>query len=64
MIGTERAGEIAATPTADGSHMAVAEAGNRVPVPENLMRGILGQALGLPQDAIDLACPPTPQEER
>ena len=44
--------------------MAVAEAGNRVPVPENLMRGILGQALGLPQDAIDLAYRPTPQEER
>ena len=29
-------------------------------VPENLMRGILGQALGVPQDAIDLAYPSTP----
>ena len=29
-------------------------------VPENLMRGILGQALGVPQDSIDLAYPPTP----
>ena len=64
MIDTERAGEIAVTPTADGYYMAVAEASDRVRVPENLMRGILGQALGLPQDAIDLAYPPTPQEER
>jgi len=28
------------------------------------MRGILGQALGVPQDAIDLAYLSTPQEER
>jgi hypothetical protein len=26
-------------------------------VPENLMRGILGQALGVPEDAIDLTYP-------
>jgi hypothetical protein len=32
-------------------------------VPENLMRGILGQALGVPEDAIDLTYPPTSQEE-
>ena len=74
MIDTERAGEIAATLAADGYHLAVAEAGDRVRVtitagpdacadclvPENLMRGILGQALGVPQDAIDLAYPSTP----
>ena len=72
MIDTERAGEIAATLAADGYHLAVAEAGNRVRVtitagpdacadflvPENLMRGILGQALGVPQGTtIDLAYP-------
>ena len=59
MIDTERAGEIAATLAADGYHLAVAEAGDRVRVtitagpeacadclvPENLMRGILGQTL-------------------
>lgn len=40
-------------------------------VPEKLMRGILGQALGVPQDAIDLTHPSTsetypspPLEER
>ena len=71
MIDTERAGEIAATLAADGYHLAVAEAGDRVRVtitagpdacadclvPENLMRGILGQALGVPQDTIDLTYP-------
>jgi len=71
MIDTERAGEIAATLAADGYHLTVAEAGDRVRVtitagpdacadclvPENLMRGILGQALGVPQDAIDLTYP-------
>jgi hypothetical protein len=74
MIDTERAGEIAATLAADGYHLAVAETGDRVRVtitagpdacadclvPENLMRSILGQALGVPQDAIDLAYPSTP----
>ena len=78
MIDTERAGEIAATLAADGYHLQVAEAGVRVRVtitagpeacadclvPENLMRGILGQALGVPDDTIDLTYPPTPQEER
>ena len=29
-------------------------------VPENLMRGILGQALGVPEDTIDLTYPSTP----
>ena len=74
MIDTERAGVIAATLAADGYHLQIAEAGDRVRVtitagpdacadclvPENLMRGILGQALGVPQDAIDLAYPSTP----
>jgi hypothetical protein len=78
MIDTERAGEIAATLAADGYYLAIAEAGDRVRVtitagpgacadclvPENLMRGILGQALGVPQDAIDLTYPSTSQEER
>ena len=71
MIDTERAGEIAATLAADGYLLAIAETGDRVRVtitagpeacadclvPENLMRGILGQALGVPQDAIDLTYP-------
>jgi len=77
MIDTERAGEIAATLAADGYHLAVAEAGDRIRVtitagpgacadclvPENLMRGILGQAFGVPQDAIDLTYPSTPSGE-
>ena len=71
MMDTERAGDIAATLAADGYHLQVAEAGDRVRVtitagpgacadclvPENLMRGILGQALGVPEDAIDLTYP-------
>ena len=74
MIDTERAGAIAATLAADGYHLQVAEAGARVRVtitagpgacadclvPENLMRGILGQVLGVPQDTIDLTYPSTP----
>jgi hypothetical protein len=77
MIDTERAGEIAATLAADGFHLQVAEAGVRVRVtitagpgacadclvPENLMRGILGQALGVPEDTIDLTYPSTPSAE-
>jgi hypothetical protein len=73
MINTERAGEIAATLATDGYLMEVAEAGDRVRVtitatpqacadclvPQDMMRGILGQALGVPQDAIDLTYPPS-----
>ena len=33
-------------------------------VPQDLMRGILGQAFGVPTDAIDLTYPSTSQEER
>ena len=73
MIDTERAGEITATLAADGYHLRIAEAGDRVRVtitagpgacadclvPENLMRGLLGQALGVPDDTIDLTYPST-----
>jgi hypothetical protein len=58
--------------------MEVAEAGDRVRVtitatpqvcadclvPKDLMRGILGQAFGVPSDAIDLTYPSTSQQER
>jgi hypothetical protein len=74
MMDTERAGDIAAALAADGYHLAIAAAADRVRVtitagpgacadclvPENLMRGILGQALGVPEDAIDLTYPSTP----
>ena len=33
-------------------------------VPKDLMRGILGQALGVPPDAIDLTYPSTSEQER
>ena len=33
-------------------------------VPKDLMRGILGQACGMPPDAIDLTYPSPSQEER
>ena len=65
----------------DGYHLEVAEAGGRVHVtiiaspeacadclvPQDLMRGILGQMLGVPEDAIALTYPSTPstsQKER
>ena len=78
MIDTERAGEIAATLAADGYLMEIAEAGQRVRVtitatpqacadclvPQDMMRGILGQAFGVPRDAIDLTYPSTSEEER
>jgi hypothetical protein len=71
MIDTERAGEIAATLAADGytwrsprratgfrvTITAGPEACADCLVPENLMRGILGQALGVPPDTIDLTYP-------
>ena len=74
MIDAERAGAIAATLAADGYHLAIAETGDRLRVtitagpeacadclvPENLMRGILGRALGVPEDTIDLTYPSTP----
>ena len=33
-------------------------------VPKDLMRGILGQAFGVPSDAIDLTYPSTSEQER
>lgn len=77
MIDAERAEEITATLAADGYLMAIAETGDRVRVtitagpeacadclvPENLMRGILSQTLGIPEDAIDLSYPPTSPKE-
>ena len=74
MIDTERTVALRSSLAADGYHLQVAEAGDRVRVtitagpeacadclvPENLMRGLLGQALGVPEDTIDLTYPPTP----
>ena len=68
---TASSSEISATLAADGYHLQIAEAGGRVRVtitagpeacadclvPENLMRGILGQALGVSGDSIDLTYP-------
>ena len=33
-------------------------------VPKDLMRGIVGQAFGVPSDAIDLTYPSTSEQER
>jgi hypothetical protein len=77
MIDAERAVALASSLAADGYHLAVAEQGDRVRVtitatpqacadclvPEDLMRGILGQALGVPPAAIDLTYPSSSQEE-
>jgi hypothetical protein len=77
MIDAERAVALASSLAADGYHLAVAERGDRVRVtitatpqacadclvPEDLMRGILGQALGVPPAAIDLTYPSSSQEE-
>jgi hypothetical protein len=73
MIYPERAMALQSSLATDGYHMEIAEAGDRVRVtitaspeacadclvPKDLMRGILGQALGVPEDAIDLAYPAT-----
>ena len=73
MIDAERAGVLASTLAADGYLMDIAEAGARVRVtitatpqacadclvPKDMMRGILGQALGVSRDAIDLTYPST-----
>ena len=77
MIDAERAVALASSLAADGYRLAVAEQGDRVRVtitatpqacadclvPEDLMRGILGQALGVPPAAIDLTYPSSSQEE-
>jgi len=76
MISAERTVALRSALAADGYLLAVAEDGDRVRVtisatpqacadclvPPDLMRGILGQALGVPPDAIDLTYPPTSQE--
>ena len=76
MISAERTVALRSTLAADGYLLEVAEDGDRVRVtisatpracadclvPPDLMRGILGQALGVPPDAIDLTYPPTSQE--
>jgi hypothetical protein len=76
MISAERTVALRSALAADGYLLEVAEDGDRVRVtisatpqacadclvPPDLMRGILGQALGVPPDAIDLTYPPTTQE--
>jgi hypothetical protein len=71
MIDAERVGPIASTLAADGYRLAVAEAGERVRVtitatpeacadclvPKDMMRGILGHALGVDSATIDLTYP-------
>ena len=78
MIDAERTRVLASSLAADGYQLEVAEAGDRVRVtitaspqacadclvPKDLMRGILGQAFGVPPDTIDLTYPSTSQEER
>ncbi len=68
---------LASSLAADGYQLEIAEAGVRVRVtitaspqacadclvPQDLMRGILGQAFGVPPDAIDLTDPSTSQED-
>jgi hypothetical protein len=71
MIDTERTVALRSTLAADGYLLEIAEAGTRVQVtitatpqacadclvPKDLMRGILGQALGVPEHTIDLTYP-------
>ena len=77
MLDAERTVALRSSLAVDGYHLEIAEAGTRVRVtitatpqacadclvPKDLMRGILGQALGVPEDTIDLTYPldpPTP----
>jgi hypothetical protein len=78
MIYAERAVAVRGTLEADGYLLDLAEEGTRIRatitatpeacadclVPKDLMRGILGQALGVPPDAIDLTYPSTSPHER
>jgi hypothetical protein len=71
MIDMERIVALRSTLAADGYLLQIAEQGTRIPVtisatpqacadclvPKDLMRGILGQTLGVPEDAIDLMYP-------
>jgi hypothetical protein len=74
MIDSERAALLRSSLAADGYEMDIAAAGDRVSVtiratgqacpdclvPEDLMRGILSQALGVAADAIDITYPDLP----
>jgi metal-sulfur cluster biosynthetic enzyme len=78
MTFTERAVAIRSTLAADGYEMELDQVAGRVRVtiiatdqacpdclvPQDLMRGILGQALGVPPDSIDLTYPPPSQPGR
>jgi hypothetical protein len=78
MIYPERAVALQSSLAADGYRLDIAEAGGRVRVtitatpqacadclvPKDLMRGILGQALDVPEDAIDLTYPLDTRQER
>ena len=78
MIFTERIVALRSTLEADGYLMEVADQATRVRVtisatpeacadclvPKDLMRAILSEALGVPDDAIDLTYPPTTLHER
>jgi hypothetical protein len=78
MIDMERAVALRSALAADGYLLEVAEQGTRVRVtisatpqacadclvPKDLMRGILGQTLGVPEDAIDLMYPLDSPPER
>ncbi len=71
MIDTERASDLRASLAADGYELEMAEASGRVSVtiiatpqacadclvPKDLMRGILGQTLGVAPERIDLTYP-------
>ena len=71
MIDMERTVALCSTLAADGYLLELAEQGTRVRVtisatpracadclvPKDLMRGILGQTLGVPEDTIDLMYP-------
>jgi hypothetical protein len=78
MISSERIGALRSTLAADGYRLDIGEAGGRLSVvisatpeacadclvPKHLMRGILQQALGVPQDTIDLTYPEDPEASR
>jgi hypothetical protein len=78
MIDAERTVALRSSLAADGYLLDIAEQGTRVRVtisatpracadclvPKDLMRGILGQALGVPDDTIDLTYPLDAPQER
>jgi hypothetical protein len=78
MIYTERARALRASLAADGYRVDIGEAGGRLSViisatpeacpdclvPKDLMRGLLQQALGVPEDTIDLTYPEDPEASR